>query len=210
MALPRWQRVVKRAIDIAGASVALAAGAPVIAATAVAVAKDLGRPVLFRQVRPGLHGRPFTLVKFRSMRDAVDRDGRPLPDGERLTAFGQRLRATSLDELPQFWNVLVGDMSLVGPRPLLVEYLPRYSPEQARRHDVKPGITGWAQINGRNALSWDEKFALDVWYVDHQSLALDLRILFATVRTALRKDGVRHAGEATMPPFLGSAARAAG
>ena len=205
MALSPWQRVAKRALDIAGASVALVAGAPIMAVTAVAVARELGRPVLFRQVRPGRGGRPFTLVKFRSMRDATDRDGRPLPDGERLTAFGLRLRATSLDELPQFWNVLKGDMSLVGPRPLLTQYLPLYSAEQARRHDVKPGITGWAQVNGRNALSWDDKFALDVWYVDHASLALDLRILLATVRAALRRDGISHGGEATMPPFTDGA-----
>ena len=162
MALSTWQRVAKRALDLSGASVALVAGAPIMAVTAVAVARELGRPVLFRQVRPGRDGRPFTLVKFRTMRDAADRDGRPLPDSERLTAFGLRLRASSLDELPQFWNVLKGDMSLVGPRPLLTQYLPLYSAEQARRHDVKPGITGWAQVNGRNALSWDDKFALDV------------------------------------------------
>ncbi|MEZ4401520.1 MAG: sugar transferase [Kofleriaceae bacterium] len=205
MALSPWQRAAKRAIDVAGASLALTLGAPVLAATAVAVARDLGRPVLFRQRRPGLRGQPFTLVKFRTMKDAVDRAGHPLPDADRLTRFGQRLRATSLDELPQFWNVLVGDMSLVGPRPLLMQYLPLYSAEQARRHDVKPGITGWAQVNGRNALAWEDKFALDVWYVDHQSLALDLRILLATVRAALARSGVSHGGgEVTMPVFTGA------
>ena len=204
MALAWWQRAAKRAIDIAGATVALSLGAPIMAVTAVAVARDLGRPVLFRQRRPGRAGRSFTLVKFRTMRDATDRAGRPLPDDARLTRFGQRLRATSLDELPQFWNVLVGDMSLVGPRPLLVQYLPLYSPTQARRHAVKPGITGWAQINGRNAISWEDKFALDVWYVDHASLVLDLRILLATVRAAVRRDGISHGAEATMPAFTGS------
>ncbi|MBK9034484.1 MAG: sugar transferase [Myxococcales bacterium] len=209
MPRPLWQHALKRAIDVAGATVALTLGAPIMAATALAVARELGRPVLFRQVRPGRDGRPFTLVKFRTMRDATDRAGRPLPDGERLSRFGQRLRATSLDELPQFWNVLKGDMSLVGPRPLLTQYLPLYSAEQARRHDVKPGITGWAQVNGRNALSWDDKFALDVWYVDHASLALDLRILIATVRAALARDGISHGAEATMPPFTGAGHAAA-
>jgi lipopolysaccharide/colanic/teichoic acid biosynthesis glycosyltransferase len=171
----------------------------------------MGRPVLFRQDRPGLHGQPFRLAKFRTMRHPRPGEEGPDADAARLTRTGRFLRATSIDELPTLLNVLRGDMSLVGPRPLLlVRYLPRYSPEQARRHEVRPGITGWAQVNGRNAIGWDEKLALDVWYVDHQSLALDLRILLATVRTALRKDGVRHAGEATMPPFLGSAARAAG
>jgi sugar transferase EpsL len=206
MAFLPWQRAIKRAIDIVGASTALVIGAPIVAMTAVAVGRELGRPVMFRQVRPGRGGRPFTLVKFRSMRDAIDRDGRPLPDSERLTTFGKRLRSTSLDELPQLWNVLRGDMSLVGPRPLLMEYLPRYSTEQARRHQVKPGITGWAQINGRNALTWDEKFALDVWYVDHASLWLDLKILVATVRATLARDGVSHGGEVTMPVFMGSRA----
>jgi sugar transferase EpsL len=194
---------VKRWIDIAVAASVLAAGAPVLAATAVLVYVDVGRPLLFRQPRIGLGGRPFELKKFRTMKDAIDRDGRPLPDGERLTAIGRFLRATSLDELPQLINVLRGDMSLVGPRPLLVEYLARYSPTQARRHEVKPGITGLAQVAGRNALSWPEKFALDVFYVDHQSLRLDLSILARTVVTVLRRDGISAEGQATMPVFQG-------
>ena len=196
-------RVAKRALDVVGAGAALAVAAPVMAVTAAAIARDLGRPVIFRQVRPGLHGRPFTMFKFRTMRDATDAHGRPLPDGERLTALGRFLRASSLDELPELWNVLRGEMSLVGPRPLLMQYLPLYSRDQARRHEAKPGITGWAQIHGRNSLSWDEKFALDVWYVDHASLLLDLRILAGTVRAVLRRDGISHAGEATMPVFTG-------
>ena len=204
MALSFAQRVVKRGLDVIGASTALLLAAPVIAATAVRVARDLGTPVLFRQVRPGQGGAPFTLVKFRTMRDAVGEDGRPLEDGERLTELGKHLRARSLDELPQFWNVLVGEMSLVGPRPLLMQYLPLYSPAQTRRHDVKPGITGWAQINGRNALSWDEKFALDVWYVEHASIALDVQILLRTVLAVIRRDGISHGDEATMPAFTGS------
>ena len=190
-------------IDIAVATAVLVVGAPVIAATAALVYVDVGRPLLFRQNRVGLGGRIFELVKFRTMRDAVDRDGRPLPDRERLTRIGRLLRASSLDELPQLINVLGGDMSLVGPRPLLVEYLPRYSPEQARRHEVKPGITGLAQVAGRNGLSWPEKFALDVYYVDHRSLALDLRILARTVAAVAKRDGIAAAGEATMPEFQG-------
>ena len=193
----------KRALDVALAGAGLIVAAPAMAAIAGAVAIDLGRPVLFRQIRPGKDGEPFALLKFRTMRDATARDGRPLPDGERLTRFGRWLRASSLDELPELWNVLRGEMSLVGPRPLLMQYLPLYSREQARRHDVKPGITGWAQIHGRNALSWDEKFALDVWYVDHASVWLDLRILAGTVRAVLRRDGISHAGDATMPAFTG-------
>ena len=159
--------------------------------------------MLFRQDRPGLHGRPFEVLKFRTMLDAAGPDGRPLPDAERLTGLGRFLRRTSLDELPQLWNVLRGDISLVGPRPLLMQYLPRYSPEQARRHEVCPGITGWAQVNGRNALTWEEKFELDVWYVDHWSLALDLRILAMTAWRVLRGAGVAQAGHATMPEFMG-------
>ena len=197
-------RVAKRALDVVGAGTALVLAAPVMAVTAVAVAAELGRPVLFRQVRPGQHGEPFAMFKFRTMRDATDQRGRPLPDAERLTPLGQFLRAASLDELPELWNVLRGEMSLVGPRPLLMQYLPLYSRDQARRHDVKPGITGWAQIHGRNSLSWDEKFALDVWYVDHASVWLDLRILVRTVRAVLQKDGISHAGDATMPAFTGS------
>jgi len=171
---------------------------------AAMVRMKLGAPVLFRQVRPGKDGLPFEMIKFRTMRDAFGEDGRPLPDAERMTSFGQLLRASSLDELPELWNVLKGDMSLVGPRPLLMEYLPLYSPEQYRRHDVRPGITGWAQVNGRNALSWEEKFRLDVWYVDNQSIWLDLKILLLTVKKVLIRDGINAAGEATMPKFTGS------
>lgn len=167
------------------------------------VRRKLGSPVFFRQTRPGLHGRPFEMVKLRTMTDARGPDGKLLPDAERLTAFGRFLRATSLDELPELWNVIKGDMSLVGPRPLLMEYLPLYSPEQARRHEVRPGITGWAQVNGRNALSWDDKFKLDVWYVDHRSLWLDVKILWLTVRKVLVREGISAAGEATMSKFTG-------
>ncbi len=168
------------------------------------VSRKLGSPVLFAQVRPGLHGKPFRMIKFRTMTDARDASGQHLPDAKRLTPFGRFLRATSLDELPELWNVLKGDMSLVGPRPLLMEYLPLYSPEQARRHEVRPGITGWAQVNGRNALGWEDKFKLDVWYVDHQSLWLDIKILWLTVRKVLVRDGISAAGEATMPRFTGT------
>ncbi|RMF01918.1 MAG: sugar transferase, partial [Alphaproteobacteria bacterium] len=163
-----------------------------------------GRPVIFAQRRPGLHAKPFTMYKFRTMRDARGPDGTPLPDAQRLTPFGRFLRRTSLDELPEFWNVLKGDMSLVGPRPLLMEYLDLYTSEQARRHEVRPGITGWAQVNGRNALTWEEKFAHDVWYVDNRSLALDFRILLKTLASALTGHGVSAEGHATMPPFTGS------
>jgi len=194
---------VKRLIDVAVGVSALVLGAPVIAATAALVYADVGRPLLFRQDRVGLGGRIFELKKFRTMRDALDRDGRPLPDGERLTRVGRLLRASSFDELPQLINVLRGDMSLVGPRPLLVEYLPRYSPEQARRHEVVPGITGLAQIAGRNGLSWPEKFALDVYYVDHRSLALDLKILAKTFAAVIKREGISAAGQATMPAFQG-------
>ncbi|HEY0479132.1 MAG TPA: sugar transferase [Kofleriaceae bacterium] len=195
----RW----KRLLDVTVSASVLVVGAPVLAATAALVWADVGRPLLFRQDRVGLGGRVFELIKFRTMKHAVDAEGRPLPDAARLTRIGRALRASSLDELPQLINVLRGDMSLVGPRPLLVEYLSRYSPEQARRHEVVPGITGLAQIAGRNALSWPEKFALDVHYVDHQSLALDLTILLRTVVAVLRRDGISAAGQATMPPFQG-------
>ncbi|MFN3943462.1 MAG: sugar transferase [Allosphingosinicella sp.] len=195
----------KRMFDIAVSAAALILLSPVLAGTAAAVALALGRPVLFRQVRPGLHGRPFTLIKFRTMRDAVDADGRPLSDAERLTRFGRFLRSTSLDELPELWNVLRGDMSLVGPRPLLMAYLERYSPEQARRHEVRPGLTGWSQVNGRNAIGWPEKFALDVWYVDNRSFLLDLRILFMTLGEVFGRRGISAEGSATMPEFLGEA-----
>lgn len=167
------------------------------------VRRKLGSPVFFRQTRPGLHGRPFDMIKFRTMTDARGPDGRLLPDADRLTAFGRFLRASSLDELPELLNVLKGDMSLVGPRPLLMEYLPLYSPEQARRHEVRPGVTGWAQVNGRNALSWADKFLLDVWYVDHRSLWLDIKILLLTVRKVLVREGISAAGEATMSKFTG-------
>lgn len=181
----------------------LALLSPLILILAWMIRRRLGSPVLFHQVRPGLRGRPFRMIKFRTMRDAVDADGQPLPDAERMTPFGRLLRSTSLDELPELWNVLKGDMSLVGPRPLLMEYLPLYSPEQARRHEVRPGVTGWAQINGRNAISWEDKFRLDVWYVDHQSLWLDLKILYLTVKKVLVRDGISAAGEATMSKFTG-------
>jgi lipopolysaccharide/colanic/teichoic acid biosynthesis glycosyltransferase len=170
----------------------------------VLIRRKLGSPVFFKQVRPGLHGRSFEMVKFRSMTDARGSDGQLLPDANRLTPFGRFLRASSLDELPGLWNVLKGDMSLVGPRPLLMEYLPLYTPEQTRRHNVRPGITGWAQVNGRNALSWDDKFKLDVWYVDNRSLLLDIKILWLTVRKVLVREGISAAGEATMSKFKGT------
>ena len=193
----------KRALDILGAGLGLVVLSPLLVAVALAIRWRMGGPVLFRQVRPGLNGRPFRMLKFRTMRDATDAEGRPLPDAERLTPLGRWLRATSIDELPELWNVLRGDMSLVGPRPLLMDYLPLYSAEQARRHTVRPGLTGWAQVNGRNALTWDQKFALDLWYVDHRSLALDLHILWLTVRKVLAREGISAAGEATMPRFTG-------
>lgn len=177
---------------------------PVLLGVAYLVRKNLGSPVLFRQVRPGMHGKPFEMIKFRTMLDAVDAQGNVLPDEVRLTSFGRFLRSTSLDELPELWNVLKGDMSLVGPRPLLMEYLPLYTPEQARRHEVRPGVTGWAQINGRNAISWEDKFKLDVWYVDNQSLWLDLRIIFLTIKKVVVRDGISAEGEATMTRFTGS------
>jgi lipopolysaccharide/colanic/teichoic acid biosynthesis glycosyltransferase len=191
--------VAKRVLDVVAASVLLTVTAPLLVVTALTVCLFLGRPVLFRQRRPGRHGVPFELIKFRTMRS-----GATLPDGQRLTAAGAFLRATSLDELPELINVLRGEMSLVGPRPLLMEYLERYTPEQARRHEVLPGITGWAQVHGRNALTWERKFELDVWYVDHRSFGLDLRILLETVLLVLRREGIAARGHATMPPFLGS------
>ena len=197
----------KRLFDLTAAALGLLALALPLLALIALVRIKLGRPVFFRQTRPGLHGQPFQMVKLRTMTDARGPDGALLPDAERLTPFGRFLRASSLDELPELWNVLKGDMSLVGPRPLLMEYLPLYTPEQARRHEVRPGITGWAQVNGRNALSWEEKFALDVWYVDHQSLALDISILWRTVRKVLVREGISAAGEATMPRFDGSGPR---
>ncbi|PXX95528.1 sugar transferase [Halomonas sp. LBP4] len=193
----------KRLLDILVALVALVLLSPLLAVVALLVRLRLGAPVLFRQTRPGLHGRPFRMIKFRTMREAYDGAGDPLPNAERLTRFGQWLRASSLDELPELWNVLKGDMSLVGPRPLLMEYLPRYDAWQARRHEVRPGVTGWAQVNGRNALSWNEKFDLDVWYVDHHSLRLDLRILLLTVRKVVVREGIAHDGDVAMPEFRG-------
>lgn len=196
--------VVKRGIDICVAAVGLVLFAPLFTVIALLIRLDSSGPVFFRQVRPGLHGKPFVLYKFRTMREAFDEDGKPLPDEKRLTRLGYFLRSTSLDELPELYNVLKGEMSLVGPRPLLMEYLDRYTPEQARRHEVKPGITGWAQVHGRNALSWEEKFRLDVWYVDHRSLLLDLKILLLTFWKVLRREGISHSGYATMPEFKGS------
>lgn len=196
----------KRALDVALSATVLLVLSPVLLAIALAIRLTIGSPVLFRQVRPGLQGRPFTMVKFRTMRDAVDAAGRPLPDAERLTRLGRIVRSTSLDEVPELWNVLRGEMSLVGPRPLLMEYLPLYTAEQARRHEVRPGVTGWAQVNGRNALSWEEKFRLDTWYVDHRSLALDLKILLLTVRAVFVREGISQKGRATMDRFRGSRA----
>ena len=197
-------RVTKRALDVLVSGAGLVTLAPVLAAIAVAVRLAIGSPVLFRQQRPGRGGRPFMMYKFRTMRDATGPDGEPLPDAERMTRFGQLLRSTSLDELPELWNVFRGEMSLVGPRPLLMEYLPLYTPEQARRHEVAPGVTGWAQVNGRNALSWDEKFRMDVWYVDHQSFWLDLRILARTAKQVFRREGISQEGQVTMERFRGT------
>ena len=203
------QGALKRLFDFATAVVTLVVLFPLIAIIALLVRSKLGSPILFKQERPGLRGKPFTLIKFRTMLDARDQRGALRPDAERLTDFGRWLRSTSLDELPELWNVLKGDMSLVGPRPLLMQYLPLYSAEQARRHDVRPGITGWAQINGRNAIGWDQKFALDVWYVDHWSLALDARILGSTVASIFSRHGISAEGEATMPEFTGSKSESA-
>lgn len=194
----------KRIIDILGASLGLLLLSPVLAIVAYKIRREMGAPVLFIQTRPGRDGKPFEMIKFRTMRDAVDAYGRPLPDAERLTKLGRFLRSSSIDELPELWNVLKGEMSLVGPRPLLMDYLPLYSPEQARRHEVRPGVTGWAQVSGRNAISWDEKFALDVWYVDNRSLWLDLKIIWLTIRKVIKRDGISAAGEATMSKFTGN------
>ena len=196
--------MLKRAFDIAASASALVVLSPVLAITAYKVKKELGSPVLFRQTRPGLHGKPFEMIKFRTMKDVSDKEGNALPDSERLTEFGKKLRASSLDELPELWNVLKGDMSLVGPRPLLMEYLPLYSAEQAKRHNVRPGVTGYAQVNGRNSLSWEDKFKLDTWYVEHQSFLLDMKILLKTVKKVIIKDGISADGEATMTKFTGS------
>ena len=194
----------KRVFDIFLAALALLMFSIPILLLIWQIRSKLGSPAFFRQMRPGQNGKPFQMVKFRSMTDALGSDGQLLPDADRLTPFGRFLRASSLDELPGLWNVLKGDMSLVGPRPLLMEYLPLYSSEQARRHNVRPGITGWAQVNGRNALSWDDKFKLDVWYVDNRSLWLDINILWLTVRKVLVREGISAAGEATMSKFTGS------
>ena len=194
----------KRVLDFTASFLALLLLSPFLVVIALFVGMIMGRPILFKQRRPGLKGAPFMMYKFRTMTDARDSAGELLPDAERLPRFGQFLRSTSLDELPELLNVLKGEMSLVGPRPLLMDYLPIYSPEQRRRHDVRPGITGWAQINGRNAISWEERFKLDIWYVDHQSFWLDLRILFSTVFRVLRRQGISQDGEATMQRFTGS------
>ncbi len=194
----------KRLLDIIIASIALVLLSPLYFYVAYKVKKNLGSPVLFRQVRPGLHGKPFEMIKFRTMKDALDEQGNPLPDSERLTPFGKMLRSTSLDEMPELWNVIKGDMSIVGPRPLLMEYLPLYSTEQAKRHDVRPGMTGHAQVNGRNAIGWEEKFKLDTWYVEHQSIWLDFKIMFKTVHKVLAKDDISAEGEATMTKFTGT------
>ena len=196
--------MLKRLLDIIIASIALILLSPLYAFVAYKVKKNLGSPVLFRQVRPGLHGKPFEMIKFRTMKDALDEQGNPLPDSERLTPFGKMLRSTSLDEMPELWNVIKGDMSVVGPRPLLMEYLPLYNKEQAKRHDVRPGMTGHAQVNGRNAIGWDEKFKLDTWYVENQSVWLDFKIMLKTVKKVIAKDDINEAGEATMSKFTGS------
>lgn len=196
--------MLKRLLDIVIASSALVLLSPIYALVAYKVKKNLGSPVLFRQVRPGLHGKPFEMIKFRSMKDALDTAGNPLPDSERLTPFGKMLRATSLDEMPELWNVIKGDMSIVGPRPLLMEYLPLYNSEQAKRHEVRPGITGYAQVNGRNAISWEKKFELDTWYVNNHSLWLDFKIMLKTVKKVLAKDDISAEGDVTMHKFTGS------
>jgi lipopolysaccharide/colanic/teichoic acid biosynthesis glycosyltransferase len=193
--------IAKRGIDAAMAAILLAAFLPVLTVIAVVVLVDVGCPILFRQIRPGLHGKPFSLVKFRTMRDLRDSDGQPLSNDSRLTRFGRFLRSTSLDELPELWNVVKGDMSLVGPRPLLMEYLPLYTPRQLRRHEVRPGMTGWAQINGRNTVPWEERFEMDVWYVDNRTLWLDLRILASTVAKILSREGISVPGRATIDRF---------
>ncbi|MFI8035349.1 sugar transferase [Acinetobacter sp. ABJ_C3_5] len=196
--------MLKRLLDIIIASTALVLLSPLYFYVAHKVKKNLGSPVLFRQVRPGLHGKPFEMIKFRTMKDALDEQGNPLPDSERLTPFGKMLRSTSLDEMPELWNVIKGDMSIVGPRPLLMEYLPLYNKEQAKRHDVRPGMTGHAQVNGRNAISWEQKFKLDTWYVENRTLWLDFKIMLQTVKKVIAKDDISEAGEATMSKFTGT------
>ena len=196
--------MLKRVLDIIIASIALILLSPLYAFVAYKVKKNLGSPVLFRQVRPGLNGKPFEMIKFRTMKDAADAQGNPLPDSERLTPFGKMLRSTSLDEMPELWNVIKGDMSVVGPRPLLMEYLPLYNAEQAKRHNVRPGMTGHAQVNGRNAIGWEEKFKLDTWYVENQSTVLDFKIMLKTVQKVIAKDDISAEGEATMTKFTGT------
>jgi lipopolysaccharide/colanic/teichoic acid biosynthesis glycosyltransferase len=196
--------MIKFLFDIIFSLCGLIVLSPVVFIVALQISYKLGSPVLFRQVRPGKDGKPFEMVKFRTMRDAVDANGQPLPDEVRMTNFGGFLRASSLDELPELWNVLKGDMSLVGPRPLLMEYLPLYSKEQFRRNEVRPGVTGWAQINGRNTISWEDKFKLDVWYVNNRSLLLDVKIIFLTVKKVVVRDGISAEGEATMSKFIGT------
>ncbi|MBO2632304.1 sugar transferase [Shewanella algae] len=195
----------KRLFDFFTSLCGLILLSPIIALVAWKIRKNLGTPVLFRQTRPGLHGKAFEMVKFRTMKDAFDEQGNPLPDSERMTPFGDKLRNSSVDELPELWNVLKGDMSLVGPRPLLMQYLPLYSKEQARRHEARPGVTGWAQINGRNAISWEEKFKLDVWYVDNRNMWLDIKILFLTVKKVFVREGISADGHVTIEPFTGQA-----
>lgn len=194
----------KRLFDVAVSAGALVATAPVTVTAAAAIFATMGRPIFFRQTRPGLHGEPFDLIKFRTMAPPPPGEDPLLSDARRITRVGKFLRETSLDEFPTFWNVLRGDMSIVGPRPLLMRYLDRYTPEQARRHDVKPGITGWSQVNGRNALSWDEKFAYDVYYVDNASFLFDLQIFFKTILKVFQREGISNAGFATMPEFMGT------
>lgn len=197
-------KLLKRLLDIIASALGLIVLSPVFLVLIYLIRKNLGSPVFFTQTRPGMNGKPFKMVKFRSMRDATDSDGHPLPDSERLTPFGRKLRSTSLDELPELWNVLKGEMSLIGPRPLLMEYLPLYNAFQYRRHEMRPGITGWAQVNGRNAISWNEKFQLDVWYIDNHSFWLDLKILLLTVKKVFVREGISAEGEATTTKFTGN------
>lgn len=196
--------LIKRVLDVCIATSAAIILLPVIVVVSLLIKSKLGSPILFKQVRPGKNGEPFEMIKFRTMLDAVDESGNPLPDAERLTDFGKMLRSTSLDELPELWNVIKGDMSVVGPRPLLMEYLPLYNAEQNKRHDVLPGMTGWAQINGRNAISWDDKFKLDTWYVENRSTLLDFKIMLLTVKKVLQRDDISAEGEATMTKFTGN------
>ena len=199
----KMHRFLKRILDILGSGAGLIILSPVILITAHKISKEMGKPVFFNRLRAGQNGKPFNFYKFRTMTDAKDKEGNLLPDGERLTELGKKIRSSSIDELPQLWNVLKGDMSLVGPRPLWLDYVPLYSPEQKRRLDVPQGVTGWAQINGRNSLTWEQKFINDVWYVDNWSLWLDIKILFITVLKVLKHEGISAEGEATMTPFKG-------